>query len=68
MKVCFVAHDFNFFKLHISQLVIEISKDNEVVVVTDLDSALPGDLEELEFEKIHFEHLKKRETIVNKSY
>ena len=60
MKVCFVAHDFNFFKLHISQLVIEISKDNEVVVVTDLDSALPGDLKELEFKKIHFEHLKKR--------
>jgi glycosyltransferase involved in cell wall biosynthesis len=60
MKVCFVAHDFNFFKLHISKLVAEISKDNEVVVVTDLESALPGDLGELKLKKVHFEHLKKR--------
>ena len=59
-KVCFVACDYNFFKVFIANLAEKISEKYSVTVITDTDSITNKDLIFLKEKKINIEHLDNR--------
>lgn len=60
LVVCFVTHEFNFFMMHKFDLVSEIVKLHEVVILTDLKDAKENDLIKVRSKNIKLKHIQKR--------
>jgi len=59
-KVCFVTHDYSFFKIYLINLSIEISEIHDVTVITDTQNITNKDLTFLKENNITLKHLEQR--------